>query len=104
MRCYTDQDNLHTRIYTMRGSLLSLKDYTSIVRDQEFFPDKISDVHDYLKTKETVFREQTTMAIHLAEATRKYAFLFTAFLRQYEVNNAKLLLVKIFGRQSLEQW
>ncbi|MBW2631833.1 MAG: V-type ATPase subunit [Deltaproteobacteria bacterium] len=104
MRYYADQDNLHTRIYSMRGHLLSLKDYTSIVRDQEAFYDKISGVHDYLEAKEMVFREQIAMVIHLAEATRKYAPLFIAFLRQYEVNNAKFLLAKAFGRQSLEQW
>ncbi len=104
MKYYTDQNNLHTRIYAMKGRLLSLKDYTSIVRDQEAFHDKISGGHDYLETKEMIFREQTATVIHLAEATRKYAPLFIAFLRQYEVNNAKLLLAKALGRQSLEQW
>ena len=104
MRYYTDKDNLHVRIYAMRGRLLSLKDYDSIVRNREAFFDRLSDTHDPVEAKEMVFREQLAMVVHLAEATRKYSSLFIAFLRQYEVSNAKLLLAKAFGRQSLEQW
>jgi len=104
MRYYADQENLHTRIYAMRSRLLSLKDYNAIVRDQENLGENISEAHDYFKAKETVFREQITMVISLAEATRKYAPLFIAFLRQYEANNVKLLLSKTFGRQTAEQW
>ncbi len=104
MKHYADQDNLHTRLYAMKSRLLSLKDYASIVRDQESFYVKKSGVHDYIESKETVFREQISPVIHLAEATRSYAPLFIAFLRQYEVNNVKLLLAKIFDRQCLEQW
>jgi vacuolar-type H+-ATPase subunit C/Vma6 len=104
MKFYADQDNLHTRIYAMRGRLLSLRDYASIVRDPDSFYVKISGTYDYLEAKETVFREQIAMIIHLAEATSKYAPLFIAFLRQYEANNIKLLLAKAFGRQSLDLW
>ncbi|MBN2466757.1 MAG: V-type ATPase subunit [Deltaproteobacteria bacterium] len=104
MRYYADQDNLHTRIYAMRSRLLSLMDYSSIIRDRENFYDKISAAHDYIEAKEVIFRDQIAMVIHLSEATREYAPLFVAFLRQYEVNNAKLLLSKAFGRQSLELW
>jgi vacuolar-type H+-ATPase subunit C/Vma6 len=104
MKYYADKDNLHVRIYAMRGQLLSLKDYTSIVRDQEALYDRLSPTHDYVEAKETVFREQIAMVVHLAEATKKYSPLFIAFLRQYEVNNAKLLFAKSFGRQSLDQW
>lgn len=104
MRYYADKDNLHARIYAMRGRLLSLKDYDSIVRDQEAFFDRFSDTHDHVKAKEMIFREQVAKVVHLAEATRKYNPLFIAFLRQYEVNNAKILLAKAFGIQSLYQW
>ncbi len=104
MRYYADKDNLHVRIYAMRGRLLSLKDYDSIVRNQEAFFDRLSGTHDHVEAKEMVFREQLAMVVHLAEATREYSSLFIAFLRQYEVSNAKLLLAKAFGRQSLEQW
>ncbi|MBN2568360.1 MAG: V-type ATPase subunit [Deltaproteobacteria bacterium] len=104
MRYYADEDNLHVRIYAMRGRLLSLKDYTSIIRDQGAFYDRLSATHDYVEAKETVFREQIAMVIHLAEATKKYSPLFIAFLRQYEISNAKLLFAKAFGRQSLDQW
>ena len=104
MRYYADKDNLHARIYAMRGRLLSLKDYDSIVRGQESFFDSFSGTHDHVEAKEMVFREQIAMVVHLAEATRKYSSLFIAFLRQYEVGNAKLLMAKALGRQSLEQW
>jgi vacuolar-type H+-ATPase subunit C/Vma6 len=104
MKDYADRDNLHTRLYAMRSRLLSLNDYASIVRDHESFYVKTSGVHDYLDGKETVFREQIASVIHLAEATSNYAPLFIAFLRQYEVNNVKLVLAKAFGRESLEQW
>lgn len=104
MRYYADKDNLHVRIYAMRGRLLALKDYDSIVRNQEAFFDRLSGTHDHVEAKEMVFREQLAMVVHLAEATREYSSLFIAFLRQYEVSNAKLLLAKAFGRQSLEQW
>jgi len=104
MRYYADQDNLHTRLYAMRSRLLGLKDYASIVRDKESFYAKSSSVHDYIKSKETVFREQIASIIHLTEATSNYAPLFIAFLRQYEMENVKLLLAKIFDRQCLEQW
>lgn len=104
MRYYADKDNLHARIYAMRGRILSLKDYDSIVRDQEAFFDSFSGTHDHVEAKEMVFREQIAMVVHLAEATREYSPLFIAFLRQYEVSNAKLLLAKAFGKQSLDQW
>jgi vacuolar-type H+-ATPase subunit C/Vma6 len=104
MRYYADKDNLHVRIYAMRGRLLSLKDYDSIVRNQEAFFDRLSGTHNHVEAKEMIFREQLAMVIHLAEATKKYSSLFIAFLRQYEVSNAKLLLAKAFGRQSLDQW
>ena len=104
MRYYADKDNLHVRIYAMRGRLLSLKDYDSIVRNQEAFFDRLSGTHNHVEAKEMVFREQLAMVVHLAEATREYSSLFIAFLRQYEVSNAKLLLAKAFGRQSLDQW
>ena len=105
MRYYADKDNLHARIYAMRGRILSLKDYDSIVRDQkETFFDRLSGTHDHVEAKEMVFREQIAMVVHLAEATREYSSLFIAFLRQYEVSNAKLLMAKAFGRQSLVQW
>ena len=104
MKHYADQDNLHTRLYAMRSRLLSLKDYSSIIRDHESFYVKTSGVHEYLEGKEAVFGEQIAPVIHLAEATSNYAPLFIAFLRQYEVNNVKLLLAKAFGRESADQW
>ncbi len=104
MRHYADEGYLHARIYAMRGRLLSLKDYTSLVRDPDERFSKVSGAHGTIEAKETLFGEQMAGVIHLAEATRKYAPLFLAFLRQYEASNIKLIAAKAFGRQSLEQW
>ncbi len=102
MRNYADADNLHARIYAMRGRLLSLGDYASIAREQA--SDKISGNRNMIEAKEKLFREQVAPVISLAEAYDKYAPLFLAYLRQYEVQNVKLLLAKAFGQESLDQW
>jgi vacuolar-type H+-ATPase subunit C/Vma6 len=104
MRNYADEVNLHARIYAMRGRLLSLRDYASIVREQETFPDRLSDPKDLIEAKENIFREQIAPIISLAEVNEKYAKLFIAYLRQYEAHNLKVILAKTFGKQSLEQW
>lgn len=104
MRYYADQGNLHTRIYAMRGRLLTLRDYASLIREKEAFFGKAAGVRDTAGSKETVFREQMEEVMLLAEATSDYAPLFTAFLRQYEANNAKLVLARSWGRVVLEQW
>jgi len=104
MRNYADEDNLHARIYAMRGRLLSLRDYASMVREQETNSFKISGAQDLIEAKETLFREQIAPIIPLVEAYDKYTPLFLAYLRQYEAHNVKILLAKAFGKQSLEQW
>lgn len=102
MRNYADADNLHARIYAMRGRLLSLTDYASIAREQA--SDKTSGNRNMIEAKEKLFREQVAPVISLAEAYDKYAPLFLAYLRQYEAHNVKLLLAKALGQESLEQW
>jgi vacuolar-type H+-ATPase subunit C/Vma6 len=104
MRNYADQDNLHARIYAMRGRLLSLRDYASMVREQQTFTIKPSGVQDLIESKETIFRKQIAPVIGLAETYDKYAPLFLAYLRQFEAHNAKILLAKAVGKISLEQW
>jgi vacuolar-type H+-ATPase subunit C/Vma6 len=104
MKDYGDDDYLHARIYVMRGRLFSLRDYTLMARNPESFTDKRSGEFNPVDAKEAVFKEQLSGVISLAEATRKYAPLFLAFLRQYEASNAKIILAKAFGRESLEQW
>jgi vacuolar-type H+-ATPase subunit C/Vma6 len=105
MRDYADEANLHARIYAMRGRLLSLKDYVSLARHQnEALNDPIVNASDPVAAEEIVFREQIANIIPLAEANRIYAPLFLAFFRQFEALNAKLILTKAFGLQSLEQW
>jgi vacuolar-type H+-ATPase subunit C/Vma6 len=54
--------------------------------------------------KRAIFREQIAPVLRLVEAYERYTPLFLAFLRQYEVRNAKLLLARAFGKQNLELW
>jgi len=102
MRNYADADNLHARIYAMRGRLLSLSDYASITREQ--VSDKISGNRNMIEDKEKLFREQIAPVVSLAEAYDKYAPVFLAYLRQYEAHNVKLLLARASGKESLDQW
>ena len=104
MRNYADQDYLHARIYAMRGRLLSLRDYASIVREPQAATSKISNIHDPVEAGETLFREQIAPVIGLAEAYDKYAPLFLAYLRQFETRNARILLAKAAGHKSEERW
>ena len=104
MRDYADEANLHARIYAMRGRLLSLKDYVSLAGRNEALSDPAAAGSDPVAAEEFVFREQIADIIPLAEATGIYAPLFLAFFRQFEALNAKLVLAKAFGLQSLEQW
>ncbi|PKN88981.1 MAG: hypothetical protein CVU51_02335 [Deltaproteobacteria bacterium HGW-Deltaproteobacteria-1] len=102
MRNYADADNLHARIYAMRGRLLSLNDYASISREQ--VSDKIFGNRNMIEAKEILFREQIAPVLSLVEAYDKYAALFLAYLRQYEAHNVKLLLARALGKESLDQW
>ena len=101
MRNYADEAYLHARIYAMRGRLLSLRDYASMLREQQaatFSP------RDLIEARENIFREQIAPVIAIAGAYDKYAPLFRACLRQFEIHNAKILLAKAYGKKSLEQW
>lgn len=104
MRHYADREYLHARIHAMRGRLLTLKDYVSMVRDPGPFRDIADGAHDPVEAKETVFQGQMTPIIRIAGAAEGYTPLFASFLRQYEASNAKLLMAKAFGRPALEQW
>jgi vacuolar-type H+-ATPase subunit C/Vma6 len=104
MRNYADEVNLHARIYALKGRLLVLHDYASIIREQQADSFKLSPGRDLIETKEILFREQIAPVIGLTEAYDKYAPLFLAYLQQFEVHNAKILLAKAAGRQSDEQW
>lgn len=104
MKYYADHVNLHARIYAMRGRLLTLRDYTAVVRDKQSLCETVCDMSNTIEAKEIVFKEQIRDIIKLAEATRIYAGLFIAFLRQYEALNVKLILSRAFNRPVLEQW
>ena len=104
MRNYADEDNLHARIYAMRGRLLSLRDYTSMVREQQASALQPFGIRDSVEAKENLFREQIAPVIAIAEAYDKYEPIFLAYLRQFETRNAKMLLAKAYGKKSLEQW
>ncbi len=104
MKYYADDVNLHARIHAMRSRLIPLDGYASLLREQEASYDKVSGSRGMIEAKESLFGEQIRAIIHLAEATRRYAPLFIAFLRLYEAGNVKAILAKAFGRQGLEQW
>lgn len=105
MRDYADKANLHARIYAMRSRLLSFKDFASLAENQrEALHDQSKNTADPVAEEEIVFREQISGIFPLIEANRTYAPLFLAFLRQFEVFNAKLILAKAFGLEGLEQW
>lgn len=105
MHDYADEVFLHARIYAMYSRLLSLKDYALMASDQdEAFYNKTPGTSDPITAKETVFKEQISGIINLAEATDLYTPLFLAFLRQFEAFNAKLIFAKAFGMKVLEQW
>jgi len=102
MRNYADEANLHARIYALKGRLLSRRDYASIARDEQQANSSIA--HDSIQAKEILFREQIAPVIGLADAYDKYFPLFLAYLRQFEVHNAKLLLIRAAGLESEELW
>jgi len=105
MRDYADEVYLHARIYAMRSRLLSLKDYASLARNQgEALYANSGEVFNPDEAGETVFRDQTAPIMRLAETTAIYSPLFISFFRQFEALNAKVILAKTFGHQSLEQW
>lgn len=105
MRDYTDEAYLHARLYAMRSRLLSMKDYASLARNQdEPLYDKAVCATDPSSSEEVIFHEQIAGIIPLAEAIGIYSPLFLGFFRQFEALNAKLILAKAFGLQTLEQW
>lgn len=105
MRDYADEAYLHARVYAMRSRLLSAKDYISLAgnRNDPLF-EEIAGMSDPDAAGEMIFRRQIADVISLTEAVGKYAPLFLAFLRQFEILNVKLVLAKAFGMKSLELW
>lgn len=105
MRDYTDAANLHARLCAIKSHFLSQKDYASLARNQdETLSDKGAGHPDLIAGEEILFQEQIAKILPLAVATKLYTPLFLAFFRQFEALNAKLILAKIFGFQTLEQW
>lgn len=101
---YADEANLHARIYALKGRLLSMKDYVSLVRDKQADSIKLSPDHNPVETKENIFKEQISPIIRLVQAYDKYTPFFLAYLRQFETHNLKILLAKATGRESEELW
>jgi vacuolar-type H+-ATPase subunit C/Vma6 len=104
MKHYADRVNLHARIYAMRGRLLAMRDYAAMVREQNDIVSKPSDNRQWVEARENLFREQIAPVIALAEAYDKYASIFLAYLRQYEMNNARLLWAQAAGRETSGEW
>lgn len=103
MRNYADVVNLHARIYALKGLLLSMSDYASLVRRQaDSF--KLSPDQNPVEAKENLFREQIAPVIRLTNAYDKYTPLFLAYLRQFETHNLKILLAGATDRESEELW
>jgi len=55
-------------------------------------------------SEELLFCEQIRGLIPLADAIGRYSPIFLAFFRQFEALNAKLILAKVFGLHTVEQW
>lgn len=104
MRNFADEPYLHARIHAMRSRLFSLRDYTLMIREQEAIPGNIAGIQNLTRAKEMLFRQQIAPVITLALACEKYTPFFIANLRQYETHNAKILLARASGHQTLEQW
>lgn len=104
MRNYADEPYLHTRIYAMKSRLFSLRDYASMIREPETMPGNVGGIQDPTEAKETLFRQQIAPAINLARAYEKYTPFFIADLRQYEACNARILINKAAGNQTITQW
>ncbi len=104
MRNYADKVNLHARIHALKGRLLSPGDYASMIRAQQANSFNLSAASDLITAKEVLFREQIAPVVGLAHAYGQYAPLFLAYLRQFEVHNAKVLLAKAAGLESEELW
>ena len=105
MRDYADEVHLHARLYAMRSRLLTRKDYDALVRNPASLSSEMAAaVFDTPLVLQKIFREQIAPILVLAEAYSRYIPLFLAFFRQYEAQNIKMLLAKLFGRQGLDQW
>lgn len=104
MRNYADVPNLHTRIYALRSRLFSPKDYAAMIRDQQALPGNIVGIPNPTEAKETLFKQQIAPIINLTTAFENYTPFFIAHLRQYETQNARLLLAKAAGHESILQW
>ena len=104
MRNYADKVNLHARIHALRGRLLTPADYASLIRAQQANSLPPSPASDLTGAKEALFREQIAPVVGLALAYGRYAPLFLAYLRQFEVHNLSILLMKAAGRQGEQLW
>jgi vacuolar-type H+-ATPase subunit C/Vma6 len=104
MRDYADRAYLYARIYALRSRLLSFQQYANLAQPQNEALYQAANTTDPVAAEEIIFRKQIAPIIPLAEVSRTYAPLFLAFFHQFEALNAKLVLAKAFGLQSLEQW
>lgn len=101
MRNYADADHLHARVCALKSRLLTHADYARLIR--ETLAGNVSG-RDSVLHREKIFREQITPVMALVQAYDRYAPLFLAFLRQYEVQNVKMLVVQAHGEQTMQQW
>lgn len=101
MRNYADDAYLHARIYAMRGRLLTLADYAAVVRERQ---SALLKPGDLAVERENIFSQQIAPVLAVACALDQYVPLFGAFLRQFEIHNAKILLSMAWGRKTESAW
>jgi hypothetical protein len=104
MRDYADHAYLHTRICALRSRLFTLPEYTAMMSDPTAFGGTDFSGFSPTAIKEELFKTQIAGILELVAVSPQYTPYFLAFLHQYELQNLKLLLVKVFGRASQEQW
>lgn len=104
MRNYASLPYLHARIHAMKSRLFSRRDYTLMIQYPETIPGNVAGIQNLSEAREILFRQEIAPVISLAQAYEKYSPFFIANLRQYETNNARLLLARATGHQALEQW
>ncbi len=101
---------VHAKISSLRGQLLRRDVYFELIHSRNVlspFPSLAieSDEKDLTAVKEALFRHQIKSIDRIIRSNRRYAPLFTAFLRLYEVNNIKMLMARASGRKApAEVW
>ena len=104
MRHFADPPYLHARIYALKSRLYSQSHYAGMIREPETIPGNDAGSSNPAEIRETLFRHEIAPVLAIAWTHEEYTPLFIAYLRQYETNNAKVLLAKAAGHQTINPW